>query len=132
MCSERAEGFPLFSPRNIERGRSNEAAKAESIVGEEVQSFVRWIGSLEQVPTITALRHRFDDIRRGEIDKSLGGVLKSLSPEQRTALEDMTTAMINKLLHAPIAQLKRRSDDDDDEAALYIAALKKLFDLEGK
>src|SRR6185295_1191180 len=38
------------------QGRSNEAAKAESIVGEEVQSFVRWIGSLEQVPTIMALR----------------------------------------------------------------------------
>ena len=114
------------------QGRSNEAAKAEDIVGEEVQSFVRWIGSLEQVPTITALRQRFDDIRRGEIDKSLGGVLKSLSPEQRTALEDMTTAMINKLLHGPIAQLKRRGDDDDDEAALYITALKKLFDLEGK
>ena len=113
------------------QGRSNEAAKAESIVGEEVQSFVRWIGSLEQVPTITALRQRFDDIRRGEIEKSLGGALKNLSAEQRAALEDMTTAMINKLLHSPIAQLKSRNDGDD-EAALYIAALKKLFDLEGK
>lgn len=115
------------------QGRSNEAARAETIVGEEVQSFLRWIGSLEQVPTITALRQRFDDIRRGEIDKSLGGGLKNLSPEQRTAVEDMTTAMINKLLHAPIAQLKRRDDkDNDDEAALYVAALRKLFDLEGK
>ncbi|HUR70707.1 MAG TPA: glutamyl-tRNA reductase [Candidatus Limnocylindrales bacterium] len=115
------------------QGRSNEAAKAEGIVSEEVQSFVRWIGSLEQVPTITALRQRFDDIRRGEIDKSLGGVLKTLSPEQRAALEDMTTAMINKFLHAPITELKRRGDrDNDDEAALYLAALKKLFDLEGK
>ena len=115
------------------QGRSSEAARAETIVGEEVQSFVRWIGSLEQVPTITALRQRFDDIRRGEIDKSLGGGLKNLSPEQRTAVEEMTTAMINKLLHAPIAQLKRRDDnDDDDEAALYVAALRKLFDLEGK
>jgi glutamyl-tRNA reductase len=83
------------------QGRSNEAAKAEGIVSEEVQSFVRWIGSLEQVPTITALRQRFDEIRRGEIDKSLGGVLKTLSPEQRAAVEDMTTAMINKFLHAP-------------------------------
>ncbi len=113
------------------QGRSNEAAKAESIVIEEVQSFVRWIGSLEQVPTITALRQRFDDIRRGEIEKSLGGSLKNLSPEQRAALDDMTSAIINKLLHAPIAQLKSRNDGDD-EAALYIAALKKLFDLEGK
>ena len=48
--------------------RASEAEKAEEIVLEEVQSFVRWIGSLEQVPTITALRQRFDDIRRKEIE----------------------------------------------------------------
>jgi glutamyl-tRNA reductase len=111
--------------------RSNEANKAEGIVHDEVQSFVRWVGSLEQVPTITALRQRFDDIRRREIEKSLGGGLKELSEQQRAALEDMTTAMINKMLHGPIAQLKSKVDNDD-EATLYIAALKKLFDLEEK
>ena len=98
---------------------------------DEVQSFVRWIGSLEQVPTITALRQRFDDIRRSELEKSLGGSLKDLSHQQRAALEDMTTAMINKMLHGPIAQLKN-NHNDDNEATLYVAALKKLFDLEGK
>jgi len=113
------------------QGRSNEANKAEGIVQDEVQSFVRWIGSLEQVPTIAALRQRFDDIRRGELEKSLGGSLKDLSHQQRAALEDMTTAMINKMLHGPIAQLKNNSDNDN-EATLYVAALKKLFDLEGK
>ena len=112
--------------------RSSEAEKAEAIVVDEVRGFVRWIGSLEQVPTITALRQRFEEIRRREIEKSLGGSLKDLSETQRAALEDMTTAMINKLLHAPISQLKRNSRDDDDDAALYVAALKKLFDLEGK
>ncbi len=112
--------------------RSSEAAKAEAIVADEVQGFVRWIVSLEQVPTITALRQRFDEIRRKEIEKSLGGGLKDLSEAQRLALEDMTTAMINKLLHGPISQLKRNSQDEDDEAALYVAALKKLFDLESK
>ncbi len=39
--------------------RANEAEKAEGIVHEEVQSFVRWMGSLEQVPTITALAPAF-------------------------------------------------------------------------
>jgi len=111
--------------------RSNEADKAEAIVHDEVQSFVRWIGSLEQVPTITALRQRFDDIRRRELERSLGSSLKGLSETQRAALEDMTTAMINKMLHGPIAQLKSNSENDE-EATLYIAALKKLFDLEGK
>jgi glutamyl-tRNA reductase len=111
--------------------RANEAGKAESIVQDEVQRFVRWVGSLEQVPTITALRQRFDDIRRREVEKSLGGSLRELTPAQRSALEDMTTAMINKMLHGPISQLKNNSADDD-EATLYIAALKKLFELEEK
>jgi glutamyl-tRNA reductase len=90
------------------------------------------MGSLEQVPTIMALRQRFEEIRRKEIDKSLGGSLKDLSEPQRAALEDMTAAMINKLLHTPISQLKRNSQDDDEDSALYVAALKRLFDLEGK
>jgi glutamyl-tRNA reductase len=111
--------------------RSIEAEKAEAIVLDEVQSFLRWIGSLEQVPTITALRQRFEEIRRKEIERYLGGSLKDLSEPQRAALENMTTAMINKLLHAPISQLKRNSQDDDDDAALYVAALKRLFDLGG-
>ncbi len=92
---------------------------------------MRWIGSLEQVPTITALRQRFDEIRRRELERSLGSSLKGLTEAQRAALEDMTTAMINKMLHGPIAQLKSNSENDE-EATLYIAALKKLFDLEGK
>jgi glutamyl-tRNA reductase len=114
------------------QSRSNEAEKAEEIVRVEAQTFVRWLDSLEQVPTITALRQRFEDIRRKELEKSLAGNLKNLSEAQRAALEDMTTAMINKLLHTPISQLKRNSGDEDEDSALYVAALKKLFDLEEK
>jgi glutamyl-tRNA reductase len=114
------------------QGRAQEAEKAETIVQEEVQSFLRWMGSLDQVPTITALRQRFEEIRQGEIEKSLGGGLKDLSVQQRAALDDLTTAMINKLLHGPISQLKKNSTDNGDEATLYVAALKRLFDLEGK
>ena len=40
--------------------------------------------------------------------------------------------MINKMLHGPISQLKNNSTDDGDDATLYLAALKRLFDLEGK
>ncbi len=112
--------------------RASEAEKAEAIVGDEVEGFLRWLASLEQVPTITALRQRFDEIRRGELEKSLGSGLKSLSPEQRAALEDMTSAMINKMLHGPISQLRKNSGDSAEDATLYVAALKKLFDLEDK
>src|SRR5262245_66180779 len=69
--------------------RSNEAEKAEGIVQEEVQNFTRWINSLEQVPTITALRQRLEDIRQRELGRSLGGGLRDLSEKQKEALEDM-------------------------------------------
>jgi glutamyl-tRNA reductase len=84
---------------------------------------------LEQVPTITALRQRLEEIRQKELEKSLGGSLRDLSEKQREALEDMTTAMINKILHAPVSHLKRHPQDEA-EGTLYIAALKKLFDLD--
>lgn len=112
--------------------RSNEAQKAEEIVVQEVQSFGRWIESLERVPTIAALRAHFDEIRRRELARSLSGNLKDLSSEQRQALDDMTAAMINKMLHAPISHLKKDAPEEDEEEMRFIAALKKLFDLEGK
>src|SRR5438445_226282 len=111
--------------------RSAEAERAEGIVLEEVQNFTRWISSLEQVPTITALKQRFEEICRKEMEKSLSGGLRDLSESQKKALEDMTAAIINKMLHDPISHLKR-SSDDDQEATLYIAALKRLFGLEKK
>jgi glutamyl-tRNA reductase len=112
--------------------RSNEAERAEGIVDEEVENFTRWIRSLEQVPTITALRQRFEEIRRKEIEKSLHGGLRDLSEQQRAVLEDMTVAMINKMLHGPVTHLKKSPRVLDDEETLYVAALKKLFDLEDK
>ena len=110
--------------------RAAEARKAEAIVEEEVETFFRWFDSLEQVPTIVALRRKFEEIRQRELDKSLSANLKGLSERERQALEDMTEAIINKILHAPITHLKRQSEDRDE--ALYIEALKKLFDLEEK
>lgn len=112
--------------------RSNEAEKAEGIVQQEVENFTRWIGFLDQVPTITALKQRFDEIRRKEMEKSLNSGLRDLSEEQKKALEDMTAAIIGKMLHGPISHLKRNSPDDDEERILYLAALNRLFDLEKK
>jgi glutamyl-tRNA reductase len=113
--------------------RASEAEKAEEIVLEEVGSFERWIASLDRVPTIAALRQQFDEIRRRELARSLSGNLKELSSEQRRALDDMTAAIINKILHSPISHLKKReTPEEDEEELLYIAALKKLFNLDGE
>jgi len=112
------------------QGRAAEVTKAEEIVEEEAAGFERWLGSLEQVPTIVALRRKVEEIRRAELEKSLGTSLKGLSEQERQALEDMTAAMVSKILHSPITRLKKQSEERDE--AFYIDALKKLFDLEEK
>jgi len=108
--------------------RSGEARKADQIVDEEVASFVGWLNSLDHVPTIVALREKLEAIRKGELEKSLGSSLKGLSETERQALEDMTSAIVNKILHAPMTRLKARKGEGEE--TVYAEALKKLFDLD--
>jgi len=110
--------------------RVSEAEKAEGIVREEAEGFVEWVSSLDQIPTIAAFREKLEGIRQKEIEKSLGGHLRGLSEKQKKAVEDMTAAMLKKILHGPISHLKRTTEGEDE--ALYVAALRKLFDLEDK
>jgi len=108
------------------RGRESEADKGEVIVDQEVETFYRWFASLDQVPTIIALRQRFEEIRRRELRKSLESNLKDVSEQERKAIEDLTAAMINKILHGPLTRLKERPDED----AAYHDTVRALFDLD--
>ena len=108
------------------RGRESEADKGELIVDQEVETFYRWFASLDQVPTIVALKRRFEEIREGELRKSLESNLKDVSERERKAIEDLTAAMINKILHGPLTRLKERPDED----AAYHDTVRALFDLD--
>ena len=56
-------------------------------------------------PIVAALERRAEEIRRRELDKTLRR-LKDLSPEDAQRLDALTQAIIKKLLHRPIANLK--------------------------
>src|SRR5581483_2503502 len=49
--------------------RANEVAHAEAIVAEELDRFAGWFRSRGAVPTIVALRQRFETIRRAELER---------------------------------------------------------------
>ncbi len=108
--------------------RQKEALKAEAIVEEEVESFWRWLETLEVTPTIVALREKAEAIRQKELAKTFAS-LKDLTPETRNAMEALTSAIVKKLLHAPIAYLKRQ--EERDPKALSLEAIRRLFDLDG-
>ncbi len=106
--------------------RAREAAKAETIVDAEVEAFWRWFTSLDVIPTIVALRERLETIRQREVERSLAA-LGPLDARQREVIERVTQAIVNKLLHAPLAMLHRHRADP--AAAFYVDAARKLFRL---
>ncbi|MBI1816821.1 MAG: glutamyl-tRNA reductase [Deltaproteobacteria bacterium] len=105
--------------------RQREAGKAELIVEAEVTGFWEWLTRLDAKPTIVALRERVEDIRRREVEKTVSA-LKDLTPRQREAIDALTSAIINKILHAPVTHLKR---PDAESEMFYIDAARRLFDL---
>jgi glutamyl-tRNA reductase len=107
--------------------REREAARAEAIVDAEVDAFWRWFSTLDAVPTIVALRDKLEGIRRRELARWLGP-LGDLDPRQRAAVERMTSAIVNKILHAPVTALRRHQADPSE--AFYVEAARRLFHLD--
>jgi glutamyl-tRNA reductase len=108
------------------KDRGKEAQKAETIVQDEVIKFVNWYHSLEVTPTIVALRNKFDEIRKRELEKTLS-LHPNLSDKEKKSLETLTSAIINKILHTPSALLKQT--DEEAMADLYLDTLRTLFQL---
>jgi len=106
--------------------RAREAAKAETIVDAEVEVFWRWFTSLDVVPTIVALRERAEAIRRGEVERRLAA-LGPVDPRQREAIERLTQAIVNKVLHVPVTTLRRHRAGPSE--AFYVDAARRLFRL---
>jgi glutamyl-tRNA reductase len=105
--------------------RDREALRAEEIVHGEVESFWRWFQSLDVVPTIVGLRDKAERIRRRELERTLGS-LKNLAEDDRKSIEAMAEAIVNKLLHEPIARLKRVENPQSEE----VLAARRLFGLD--
>lgn len=87
------------------RERLREAQRAESMVEREVGKFLARLSDLEVVPTIVSLRERVEAIRVTEVERALAR-LPAAGPETREALEALSTAIVNKILHAPITKLR--------------------------
>jgi len=107
--------------------RAEEAKKAEAIIDEEIGQFFKWLSNMEVTPAIVALRAKFDEVRRAELEKTLGS-WKDLPPDGQKRLEALTNAIMNKLLHPPTSLLKRSGQGGRTD--LYVDALRALFELQ--
>ena len=107
--------------------RSKEAAKAEEIVNGEVQQFNEWMRSRESFPTIVDLREWAENVRRGELEKTLKRI-EGLSEADTKKIEAMTEAILNKILHRPVTRMKRAAHQGDEGEIVNV--VREMFDLE--
>jgi glutamyl-tRNA reductase len=113
---------------NLEK-RGAEVGRAEQIVEDEVRKFAAWQRSRQAIPTIVALRQRFETIRQSELER-LDAKLAGLSPEARVRVDEITRLIVEKLLLNPTEQLK--SLGDTELVGQYTDALNRLFALHDK
>jgi glutamyl-tRNA reductase len=90
------------------RERAREAQRAEALVEREVGKYLARQSDAEVIPTIVSLRARLEEIRLGEVKKTLAR-LPEATPEMRAAIDALSNAMVNKILHAPITKLRESS-----------------------
>jgi glutamyl-tRNA reductase len=108
------------------QGRAKQAEQAESIVAEEVDRMMARLKIEEVTPTIVSLQDWLETIRANEVARTLRRV-PGLSAEQQQMIEAMTKAIVNKIAHGPISELRRNAGQPEGEQV--IDAIRKAFHL---
>jgi len=106
--------------------RLQKAGEAEQIVDREVDSFRRRLIAQDAVPTIVELQGRLETLRTAELEKCLRRI-GPMSADQRAAIEQLSTQLVNKILHYPILQLKEAEEPAERESLRK--TIRKIFGL---
>jgi glutamyl-tRNA reductase len=104
--------------------REREAVWAESIVNEEVQKLTRRLATRDVVPTIVALEQRMNLIRQAELER-FRGRLATFTPQQRETVDALTRAILNKILHGPVTELKTGAGHPEHRALVQL--IRRIF-----
>ena len=107
--------------------REKEAENAMNFISQEVTKFNNWVGALDAVPTIIEIRKKAENIRKQEIEKTLKKI-SHLSEDDKELLRQMSSSMINKILHKPTIKLKQKTQSEDGH--VYLKAIRHLFHLD--
>ncbi|HTX10992.1 MAG TPA: glutamyl-tRNA reductase, partial [Solirubrobacteraceae bacterium] len=106
--------------------RQAEARKAEGIIEQEIQQFAGWLGSLEVLPTLTALRVHASEIASQVVAEN-AGKWDGASERDLERVDAIARTIVNRLLASPTARLKELHDD---RVHARMALIRDLFGLE--
>jgi glutamyl-tRNA reductase len=106
--------------------RHREVAAVRVIVDDEVERFVAIATAREVDPVVRALRERVEAVRSAELER-LAGRFADLDEQQVRAVDEITRAVVAKLLHEPTLRLKAAAGSSlGDRLA---ESVRDLFDL---
>jgi glutamyl-tRNA reductase len=108
--------------------RRKEAAAAEKIVEQEVESFCARVKAIDMGPIVVQLQDRIQEICKAELERFLK---KSgpRSPEEQRELQQLVSRIAGKIAHPLITQLRSTNHDPLYEAA-YLDTIKRIFKLQ--
>jgi len=128
----RIDGVSLYDVDDLQaavdgnrRVRQGEARRAEAIVEQEIQQFAEWLGSLEVLPTLAALRAHASEIAAAVLAENEDR-WESASARDRERVQAISRAIVNRLLHEPTVRIKEMRDD---RVHARMALIRELFGL---
>jgi glutamyl-tRNA reductase len=111
--------------------RQKEMLEAEDLLRDEAGQFAAWRESLSAIPTINQLQERANQFREEELDKCNRKLSNAnLNARELEAVERLSRGIVNKLLHGPMAHLRKTETIEDKQATLK--ELNAMFRLEEK
>ncbi len=106
------------------QSRSSEALAADHIVMEEVDRLESSLRVRLAGPIIAGFQEHLERIRMEQVEK-MRSKLGEISPQQEQILDQMTRAMIAKIAHKPIAEMRRLAANPGSAAAME--AIRRAF-----
>lgn len=119
-----------LTDRNL-RARKEVAQAAEKIVAEEVSRLEARLREREVTPTIVSLQEQLEGIRIEALDRYRGR-LGPLTDEQERAVEALTRAIVNKIAHGPISEMRQaaaQADLPETGEGELVSAVRRIFGL---
>ncbi|MNY04906.1 Glutamyl-tRNA reductase [compost metagenome] len=106
--------------------RAEGVKQVEAILAAEREAYLAWLRYFQMSPAISSLRDKAHQIRADELERFLGKYAETFSVAQRQLIEELSQAIVNKLLHAPLSRLRGMNAQ---QQRLHVGSLQDLFEL---
>ncbi|GAB4315113.1 MAG: glutamyl-tRNA reductase [Candidatus Sumerlaeia bacterium] len=117
------DALQKLADMNLERRRS-EVPRAEAIVEEMTDDYIRWLKSLRVESTIRSLMLHTENIRRQVLEKNK----KHFREDEMKNLDALTRAVVKQIFHGPLEKLKEY-DTNMKHGLTRLATIQELFNL---